>query len=164
MSSSAQELLPQVDLGNTFGALLIGVTLSAVLFGLTNVQTFIYFQTHRDTGMSYFKLIVRTSRCLICQILDALHLALIIHCIYYYLVTNYANFNVLTEIVWSFKVSFYFGFWRPCSTYDMQLQIIMDVSCFTRTLEIRNRCASNRFSSFLRYICKFDMHCLYETL
>jgi hypothetical protein len=80
MSSSAQDLLPQVDLGNTFGALFIGVALSAVfvnyfltmrsilnicrcnsLFGLTNVQIFIYFQTHRDTKMTFFKLIVRAS-------------------------------------------------------------------------------------------------------
>lgn len=30
MSSSTQDLLPQINLGNTFGALLIGVVLSAV--------------------------------------------------------------------------------------------------------------------------------------
>ncbi|KAG2033876.1 hypothetical protein BDR03DRAFT_984706 [Suillus americanus] len=117
MSSSAQDLLPQVDLGNTFGALFIGVTLSAVLFGLTNVQIFIYFQTHKDTRISIFKLIV-----IWLWITDALHLALIIHCVYYYLVTNYANFNALTEIVWSFK---------PGNTYDIdgpvQLQVILDV-------------------------------------
>lgn len=29
------------------------------LFGLTNVQAFIYFQTHRDTGRTFFKLVVR---------------------------------------------------------------------------------------------------------
>ncbi|KAG1808927.1 uncharacterized protein BJ212DRAFT_1484780 [Suillus subaureus] len=97
-SSSAQDLLPQIDLGNTFGALFIGVTLSAVLFGLTNVQISIYFQTHRVTGMTIFKLIV-----IWLWILDALHLALIVHCVYYYLVIHYADFNVLTEIVWSLK-------------------------------------------------------------
>ncbi|KAG1778177.1 hypothetical protein EV702DRAFT_968559, partial [Suillus placidus] len=43
------------------------------------------------------------------RICDALHLALTIHSVYYYLVTNYANFGVLTEIVWSLKVSLYFG-------------------------------------------------------
>ncbi|KAG1762553.1 hypothetical protein EDD22DRAFT_969953 [Suillus occidentalis] len=99
MSSSAHDLLPQVDLGNTFGVLFIAVTLSALLFGLTNVQIFIYFQTQRNTGMTPFKLIV-----IWLWILDALHLALIVHCIYYYLVTKYANFNALTEIVWSFKL------------------------------------------------------------
>ncbi|KAG1840177.1 hypothetical protein DFJ58DRAFT_94450, partial [Suillus subalutaceus] len=102
-SSSAQDPLPQVDLGNTFGALFIGVVLSAVLFGLTNVQIFIYFQTHKDTRMTNFKLIV-----IWLWITDALHLALITHCVYYYLVTNYANFSALTEIVWSFKLQVIF--------------------------------------------------------
>ncbi|KAG0696376.1 hypothetical protein DFH29DRAFT_858048, partial [Suillus ampliporus] len=37
-------------------------------------------------------------------ILDALHLALVVHCIYYYLVNNYGNISALTEIVWSFKL------------------------------------------------------------
>ncbi|KAG2098924.1 uncharacterized protein F5147DRAFT_839488, partial [Suillus discolor] len=127
MSSSTQDLLPQLNLGNTFGALFIGVALSAVLFGVTNVQTFIYFQTHKDTGMTFFKLIV-----IWLWILDALHLALIVHCVYYYLVTNYASFNALTEIVWSLKVSFLL--WhsmQPDDAYDIdglvQLQLIVDV-------------------------------------
>lgn len=42
------------------------------------------------------------------RILDALHLALIAHCVYFYLVINYANISALTEIVWSAKVSYYF--------------------------------------------------------
>jgi len=42
------------------------------------------------------------------RILDAIHLALIIHCVYYYLVTNYANINALTEIVWSLKLQIVF--------------------------------------------------------
>ncbi|KAG1762548.1 hypothetical protein EDD22DRAFT_953042 [Suillus occidentalis] len=105
MSSPAQNPLPQVDLGVTFGALYIGVALSAVLFGLTNVQIFIYVQMHRDTKMTFFKLIV-----IWLWILDALHLALVIHCIYYYLVTNYANFNALTEVIWSLKLQVVFDF------------------------------------------------------
>jgi hypothetical protein len=39
--------------------------------------------------------------------LDALHLALVLHSVYYYLVTNYANFDALTEVVWSGKVRSY---------------------------------------------------------
>ncbi|KAG2113674.1 hypothetical protein BD769DRAFT_1642411 [Suillus cothurnatus] len=38
------------------------------------------------------------------RILDALHLALIIHCVYFYLVINYAIKGALTEIVWSSKL------------------------------------------------------------
>lgn len=73
------------------------------------------------------------------RILDALHLALVVHCVYYYLVTNYANFNALTEIVWSLKVSFLL--WhsmQPDNAYDVdglvQLQLIVDVCCFFWTL------------------------------
>ncbi|KAG1724547.1 hypothetical protein EDB19DRAFT_1644545 [Suillus lakei] len=113
MSSSTQGLFPQVDLGNTYGALFIGVIIAAILFGLTNVQAFIYFQTHRDTGRTFYKLIFNSSSASrlhrtmnFYRILDALHLVFIVHCIYYYLVTHFANIGALTKIVWSFKVSF----------------------------------------------------------
>ncbi|KAG2143537.1 uncharacterized protein EDB93DRAFT_1251955 [Suillus bovinus] len=99
MSSSAQDAPPQLNLGNTFGALFIGVILAAVLFGLTNVQAFIYLQAHRSAGITFFKLVVAWL-----WIFDALHLALTIHAVYYYLVANYGNFSVLAEIVWSLKL------------------------------------------------------------
>ncbi|KAG1724664.1 hypothetical protein EDB19DRAFT_2043418 [Suillus lakei] len=111
MSSSTQDLTPQLDIGRTFGALFIGATIAAVfvndlltmqsklLFGLSSVQAFVYFQTHRGTGIIFYKLVV-----IWLWILDALHLALIIHCVYYYLVINYTNIGALTEIIWSFKL------------------------------------------------------------
>ncbi|KAG2038604.1 hypothetical protein BDR03DRAFT_1009825 [Suillus americanus] len=99
MSSSTQDLIPQLHLGNTFGALFIGVTFAAILFGLSNIQAFYYFQTHRGTGISFLKLAVAWL-----WILDALHLILIVHCVYYYLVSHYADISALTEIVWSFKL------------------------------------------------------------
>ncbi|KAG1860918.1 hypothetical protein F4604DRAFT_1788898 [Suillus subluteus] len=72
------------------------------LFGLTNVQAFIYLQAHKSAGISFFKLVRFFPQTF--RIFDALHLALAIHCVYYYLVTNYANFGALAEIVWSLKV------------------------------------------------------------
>ncbi|KAG0706001.1 hypothetical protein DFH29DRAFT_237766 [Suillus ampliporus] len=99
MSSSTQDLIPHLDLGSTFGALFIGVITAAVLFGFTNLQAFVYFQTHGDTGRTFYKLVV-----IWLWILDALHQALIVHCVYYYLVINYANIGALTEVVWSFKL------------------------------------------------------------
>ncbi|KAG1822497.1 uncharacterized protein BJ212DRAFT_807531 [Suillus subaureus] len=99
MSSSTQDLISQLHIGKTFGALFIGVTIAAVLFGLSSVQAFVYFQTHRDTGTTFYKLAV------ICLwILDALHLVFIVHCVYYYLVINYANIGALMDVVWSFKL------------------------------------------------------------
>ncbi|KAG1748339.1 uncharacterized protein EDB91DRAFT_1344893 [Suillus paluster] len=67
MSSSTQGVIPQLNLGNTYGALFIGVIFATMT-------------------------------------LDALHLALIVHCVYYYLVTNYANIAALPEVVWSAKL------------------------------------------------------------
>ncbi|KAG1841624.1 hypothetical protein C8R48DRAFT_738852 [Suillus tomentosus] len=101
--SSTQGPVTQVELGSTYGALFIGAIIAAILFGLTNVQVFIYFQTHRDTGRTFFKLVV-----LLLWTLDAFHLIFIVHCIYYYLVTHFANIGALTEIVWSFKLQIIF--------------------------------------------------------
>ncbi|KAG2038603.1 hypothetical protein BDR03DRAFT_1091201 [Suillus americanus] len=99
MSSSTQDLIPQLHLGNTFGALFIGVIFAAILFGLSNIQALFYFQTYRGTGISFPTLAVAWL-----WILDALHLFLIVHCVYYYLVAHYADISTLTEIVWSFKL------------------------------------------------------------
>jgi hypothetical protein len=101
-----QDILPQTqDLGNTFGALVIGVILAAVsvnpplamqskltalsssqpisrssLFGATNVQALVYFQTHTGgTGMTFYKLVVRPCCLLSVQFFDVTsgHLALV---------------------------------------------------------------------------------------
>ncbi|KAG1740212.1 uncharacterized protein EDB91DRAFT_364498 [Suillus paluster] len=90
--------MAQLDLNNTFGALYIGATIGAVFFGLSNVQAFLYFQAHKDSGVTFYKLAV-------CWLwfLDALHVAFVNHMIYYYLITNYANPLALIEMVWSFK-------------------------------------------------------------
>ncbi|KAG2071896.1 hypothetical protein BDR04DRAFT_478233 [Suillus decipiens] len=99
MSSSMQDLTPQLHLGNTFGALFIGAACAAILFGLSNIQAFVYFQMHKGTVISFLKLVVA-----LLWMLDALHLFLVFHCVYYYLVAHYADIGALTEIVWSFKL------------------------------------------------------------
>ncbi|KAG2355650.1 hypothetical protein BDR07DRAFT_1340623 [Suillus spraguei] len=123
MSSSAQDLITQLDIGDTFGALFIGVTIAAVLFGLSNVQAFIYFQTHKNTGKTIYKLAV-----VWLWIFDALHLALIIHCMYYYLVINYSNVNALTEIVWSFKLSLVIEVFIVCLVHLLYIYRIWIIS------------------------------------
>ncbi|KAG1723967.1 uncharacterized protein EDB91DRAFT_154176 [Suillus paluster] len=95
----ASNMAFNIDLNNSFGALYIGATIGAIFFGLSNVQAFLYFQAHRDEGITFYKIAV----CWLC-FLDALHVALVNHIIYYYLIVNYANPLALPEIVWSFKV------------------------------------------------------------
>jgi len=85
------------ELDGTYGAMLIGVFISAILFGLTNLQMFIYFKEYpRD--VIWNKLSVGWL-----WVLDALHLAFCLHMLYWYLVTNYLNPIVLLDVVWSFK-------------------------------------------------------------
>ncbi|KAG2060554.1 hypothetical protein BDR06DRAFT_926334 [Suillus hirtellus] len=124
MSSSGQDLTPQINIGKTFGALFIGVTIAAVLFGLSNVQAFIYFLTHAGTGITFYKLAV-----IWFWILDALHLMLIGHCIYYYLVINYANVSALTEIVWSFKLQIIIEF---VIVYGVHLMYVYRIWIFSK--------------------------------
>ncbi|KAG2140179.1 hypothetical protein DEU56DRAFT_297048 [Suillus clintonianus] len=100
MSFSTHDLQSlQLSTGNTFGALFIGATVAAFLWGISNIQTFLYFQTHRGTGTTLFKLVVS-----LFWIFDALHLASIIHCIYYYLISNPMLMGPLTKVIWSFKL------------------------------------------------------------
>ncbi|OAX34898.1 hypothetical protein K503DRAFT_785446 [Rhizopogon vinicolor AM-OR11-026] len=93
----------RVDLGNTYGALFIGIILGAVLFGISNVQTFVYFHTRSKKGITFYALVV-----IFLWVLDALHLIVIVHCVYHYLVTDFSNISSLTEVVWSFKLHILF--------------------------------------------------------
>ncbi|KAG1724666.1 hypothetical protein EDB19DRAFT_295152 [Suillus lakei] len=123
MSSSMQDLIPQLDIGSTFGALFIGVIIAAILFGLSNVQAFVYFQTHRGTGITFYKLVV-----IGLWMLNALHLALIIHCVYYYLVINYTNIGALTEVVWSFQLQIVIDVFIICGVHLLYVYRIWIVS------------------------------------
>jgi len=87
-----------LHLADTYGALLIGLLISAVLFGITNLQVFVYSQSYKDDSI-WSKLAVSWL-----WLLDAFHLALISHAVYFYLISNYANPLKLTYVVWSFHL------------------------------------------------------------
>ncbi|KAI0323926.1 hypothetical protein GY45DRAFT_498879 [Cubamyces sp. BRFM 1775] len=90
--------MSQVNLNPTYGALFIGVLISSVLFGVTMLQTLVYFQQY-PSDRAWRKLAVSWL-----WFLDALHLALSAHFVYHYLVSNNANSDALSQIVWSFKL------------------------------------------------------------
>ncbi|KZT03225.1 uncharacterized protein LAESUDRAFT_660289 [Laetiporus sulphureus 93-53] len=118
------------ELDATYGAVLIGAFVSAVLFGVTNLQAFIYFQRYSSDGV--------WSKLTVCWLwlLDAVHLAFVVHMVYWYLVTNYFNPLELTVIVWTFKVSVLFFLCErdrlKTDRYKTQAQIIVDVSSLGR--------------------------------
>ncbi|KAF9064390.1 hypothetical protein BDP27DRAFT_1425862 [Rhodocollybia butyracea] len=77
-------------LHNTMGALLIGVLISAVLWGILVVQTYIYFATFFNQDTVQLKSFV-----FFVFILDTAHQAMLCHLIYVYLVSNYGNTEYL---------------------------------------------------------------------
>jgi len=71
---------------NTIGALLIGGLVGGVLFGVTCMQSHVYFKRYGKEDRVALRMFVAAL-----WLLDALDFALNSHTIYYYLVTNYTN-------------------------------------------------------------------------
>ncbi|PCH45003.1 hypothetical protein WOLCODRAFT_78261 [Wolfiporia cocos MD-104 SS10] len=86
------------ELDSTYGAVLTGVYISVILYGVTNVQVFFYFREYHD-DVIWSKLSV-----IWLWILDTLHMILSFHAVYWYLITNFGNSTELSIVVWSFKV------------------------------------------------------------
>ncbi|KAJ7806155.1 hypothetical protein B0H14DRAFT_2876759 [Mycena olivaceomarginata] len=85
---------PSLDLTKTFGALLIGVIVSAALYGVTCIQTFYYF-THYHDGW-WAKILIA-----VLWIFETVHSIFSCHAIYWYVITNYANPAGLARATWS---------------------------------------------------------------
>ncbi|KAF8180851.1 hypothetical protein BJ912DRAFT_618796 [Pholiota molesta] len=86
---------------STLGAAFLGGLAAAVFYGLTSVQTFIYFQN--CAGDSRFT----RAWVLVLWLVDSGHLALTAHGLYFYLVTNFGNLEALLAPTWSILVGIY---------------------------------------------------------
>jgi len=86
-------------LGYTVGVLLICSILTAIGFGVTSMQTYLWYR-HYPRDARHIRIVVWSVTCL-----DITHIVLAIHMCYYYLVLNYYNPEALTKAVWSFGVS-----------------------------------------------------------
>ncbi|KAJ7268012.1 hypothetical protein C8J57DRAFT_1326377 [Mycena rebaudengoi] len=82
-------------LDNTMGSMLLGVIISAVLYGISTCQTLYYF-TRYDRDPLYLKTLVALTLAL-----DTLHLGFVIHTIYHYLISNYYSHGALQVMIWS---------------------------------------------------------------
>ncbi|KAK0445925.1 hypothetical protein EV421DRAFT_300722 [Armillaria borealis] len=97
MSSQPSTATP--SFGVTLGALYIGATIAAILFGITNLQMVIYYKKYPHDWWLF-----RYSVALL-WVLDALHVALSTHALYFYLVGMFGDLaGALVHSVWSFKV------------------------------------------------------------
>ncbi|KAJ7445545.1 hypothetical protein B0H11DRAFT_2249436 [Mycena galericulata] len=84
---------PGAALDNTMGSMLLGVILSAVLYGISVLQCLFYF-TRYDRDPQLLKALVAAT-----VFLDSLHLAFVMHTVYHYLITNYYNNHALEVMV-----------------------------------------------------------------
>ncbi|KAG2151879.1 hypothetical protein BD769DRAFT_1562596 [Suillus cothurnatus] len=87
----------------TFGAILIGVVVSATLYGVTCAQGWFYFRRY-PTDPWYTKLLVGAI-----FLSDSIHQVLITHVMYTYLVTDFGSVSELEKVVWSLSAQVLFN-------------------------------------------------------
>ncbi|KZT66783.1 hypothetical protein DAEQUDRAFT_440676 [Daedalea quercina L-15889] len=93
-----------VPLDGLLGAMFIGIVLSTVLYGVTCMQTYLYYTQYCKNDGIKLKLFVA-----LVITLDSLHVALISTSYYYYTVTNYGDYITLERITWSLVVQISVG-------------------------------------------------------
>ncbi|KAK0474479.1 hypothetical protein EDD18DRAFT_1470670 [Armillaria luteobubalina] len=97
MSTQPSEAIPSVD--TTFGACYIGTIIAAILFGISNLQTVIYYKRYPNDWWVYRYSVA------ILWILDTLHVALSTHALYFYLITMFGDLiGGLESGLWTMKL------------------------------------------------------------
>ncbi|KAF8889446.1 hypothetical protein CPB84DRAFT_1849393 [Gymnopilus junonius] len=90
------------ELDGTLGAAFLGCLAAAILYGVTSVQTFLYFQGHSSQDGLFFKIAIFGL-----WAVDTIHIAFTAHGMYYYLVTSFGMFEVLLAPTWSLLAGVY---------------------------------------------------------
>ncbi|PPQ81431.1 hypothetical protein CVT26_007479 [Gymnopilus dilepis] len=91
----------EMTLDNTIGASYLGSAAASILYGITLVQTYMYYLTYPNDWT--FQRISRM-KVGILILLDTLHLAVTIHAVYHYVISSFGNVLALELIVWTFKL------------------------------------------------------------
>ncbi|KAF8963314.1 hypothetical protein BDZ97DRAFT_1919975 [Flammula alnicola] len=114
--------LPHIDISSTFGAALIGALISTMLYGLTTLQTYLFYVYYPKDSRKTKTLVA------LIWILDTLHAAFMSFTIYHYLVANYFNPAALA-----------IGHWSLFLTVALNTVIACTVQCFF-TIRIAQLC------------------------
>ncbi|KAG1751867.1 hypothetical protein EDB19DRAFT_1205616 [Suillus lakei] len=114
----------EVDIHDTFGAGFIGGMVTAILYGITTLQTYLYYVYYpRDTnGLKVLVVFI--------WVIDTLHVSLMCHALYYYLVTNFGNADNLGTGVWSLFASLALNL---CMAVLVQIYFTFRISYLTRS-------------------------------
>ncbi|PBK84127.1 hypothetical protein ARMGADRAFT_1088593 [Armillaria gallica] len=115
------------SLGDTFGALFVGATVAAILFGMMNVQVLIYYKNNpndwslyrRAVALFWFASFIRAYlqswriNAFRYRVLDTVHVAISTHALYYYLINMNGNlFDALeAKIIWSMRLQLLVKMW-----------------------------------------------------
>ncbi|KAF5371827.1 hypothetical protein D9615_009571 [Tricholomella constricta] len=91
--------MPQLDIGRTFGAMFIGALLTMSVYGITTLQTYFYYTYYPKDAYGTKALVA------IIWMLDTLHVILMCHSMYYYLISGFGNALMLVEGNWSLFTS-----------------------------------------------------------
>ncbi|ESK87025.1 hypothetical protein Moror_11985 [Moniliophthora roreri MCA 2997] len=92
--TTPSHLALRLDLGDTYGAVLIAVIISSCLYGVTCLQTWYYFRNYNDRSL--LRGIV-----LVILALETVHEILATHAIYHHLILNFGNPFALLIASWS---------------------------------------------------------------
>ncbi|PBK81056.1 hypothetical protein ARMGADRAFT_1091603 [Armillaria gallica] len=103
MSSQPSPDIP--SLGGTFGALFVGATIGAILFGIMNIQMLIYYKRYPNDWLLY-----RHSVTLF-WVLETVHIALGTHALYHYLINMDLRGALEADIIWSFRLQVVIKVW-----------------------------------------------------
>ncbi|KAI6158170.1 hypothetical protein BKA82DRAFT_4067986 [Pisolithus tinctorius] len=91
--------MASIDLTNTWGAAFIGGMVTLVLYGITTLQTYLYFMNYPNDDVPTKLFVVAI------WALDTAHITLMCHALYYYLVSSYGVVTSLAYGVWSLFAS-----------------------------------------------------------
>ncbi|KAK7024701.1 hypothetical protein R3P38DRAFT_1049986 [Favolaschia claudopus] len=104
MSHSLASRAALIPLDNTLGAFLIGVILSSILFGVTCLQTYLYFTMHCSRDHLALK-----SFAVLLMLMDSVHFGFISHTLYQMVIPNFGNYTALGRPPWSLPASVVLG-------------------------------------------------------
>ncbi|KAH0580113.1 hypothetical protein H2248_002919 [Termitomyces sp. 'cryptogamus'] len=93
-----QDCHMEVTEGNTMGAAFIGTMIAAILYGLTNLQVYIYYQNYRNDWR------IHKYSVAFLWVMDTFHVFLTISAVYHYLVNSFGSVQALQLVVWSLKL------------------------------------------------------------
>ncbi|KAH9077792.1 hypothetical protein EDB83DRAFT_2514504 [Lactarius deliciosus] len=92
------------DIRNSLGMAFIGLLISSTLYGLTILQTWVYFWNYRKRDPKALKFFV-----IFIVVMDTIGIILCAYMVYWYLILNFGDVESLDHILWALSVQIAIG-------------------------------------------------------